>query len=200
MTDIVAAQKLAVAWRRSGILVLIGTIVALSALAFSARQAAMEAERARESARVAQMEAERVSALQAESKQLSATVSSLREALSSSRIAIQAFKRGDYANAVKFYDEALEADPNNAYLLNLRAYAMFKMHKYDDALQAQLLTVRADPNYAWGYFDLARFQCATGKRDEARESIAKALSLRQDLTEIMRGDGEFRRVCGNIVP
>jgi len=200
MSDLTAVENLQVASRRSAVLVLVGTIVALAALAFSASQAASEAKRARIFAQEAEKEAMRVEKLQSESKELSTQVSGLREALSASRIAIAAFHQGDYAKALKFYDEALQADPGNAYLLNLRAYALFKQHKYDEALAAELLSVRADPRYAWGYFDLARFQCSLGKRDDARESVAKALSLNPELLDIMRGDGEFRRLCGSIVP
>ena len=200
MSNLTAVERLRVAARRSALLVLVGTIVVLAALAISARQAASEARRARAFALAAEEEAMRAEKLHSELEELSTQVSGLREALSASRIAIAAFHQGNYATALKFYDEALHADPGNAYLLNLRAYALFKQHKYDDALAAELLSVRADPRYAWGYFDLARFQCAVGKRDDARESVAKALSLNPELRDIMRGDGEFRRFCGSIVP
>jgi tetratricopeptide (TPR) repeat protein len=200
MSSLTTVEHLQVASRRSAKLVLVGTIVVLAALAISAYQAASEAKRAMASAKAAEQEAMRAEKLRSESQELSAQVSGLREALSASRIAIAAFHQGDYARALKFYDEALHADPGNAYLLNLRAYALFKQHKYDDALAAELLSIRADPKYAWGYFDLARFQCAVGKRDDARESVAKALSLNPELRDIMRGDGEFRRFCRSIVP
>jgi tetratricopeptide (TPR) repeat protein len=200
MNELTAVEKLQVASRRSAILVLVGTIVALVAFAFSASQASSEAKRAQVFAQEAEKEAVRVEKLQSDSQELSKQVSGLREALSASRIAIAAFHQGDYGKALKFYDEALQADPGNAYLLNLRAYTLFKQHKYDDALATEQLSVRADPTYAWGYFDLARFQCSLGKREDARESVAKALSLNPELRDIMRDDGEFRRLCGGIVP
>src|SRR5262249_25623150 len=120
MTDLTAVENFQIASRRSAVLVLVGTIVALGALAFAASQAASEAKRASALAQEAQKEATRVQKLQSESKELNAQVSGLREALSASRIAIAAFHEGDYAKALKFYDDALEADPGNAYLLNLR--------------------------------------------------------------------------------
>jgi tetratricopeptide (TPR) repeat protein len=194
------AQYIEVTSRRSALLVLVGTIVVIGAFTISALQAASEAKRARTFAQQARDEATRVQQLQSQAKELSAQVSGLREALSASRIAIAAFHQGDYATALKFYDEALKADPGNAYVLNLRAYALFKQNKYDEALAAELLSVRVDPRYAWGYLDLARFQCAARKREDARESIAKALSLNSGLRAIMHGDGEFRRFCGSLVP
>jgi tetratricopeptide (TPR) repeat protein len=193
-------EYIQVASRRSAVLVLVGTIVVVASFTISAHQAAREANRARAYARQAEEEASRVRELRSQSKELSVQVAGLREALSASRLAIAAFHQGDYATALTYYNEALRADPNNAYLLNLRAYALFKRHRYEDALAEEVLSVRADPTYAWGYFDLARFQCALGKRDDARRSIAKALSLDLRLRDIMRTDGEFRRLCGSIVP
>jgi tetratricopeptide (TPR) repeat protein len=180
--------------------VFVGTIVAVAALFGSSYIAANQTKRAMEAAQLAKTEADRVRKLQLESEKLRSQVSGLREALSASRFAIAAFHQRDYATAVRFYDEALRADPNDAYLLNLRAYALFKQHKYDEALATELRSVDADPNYAWGYFDLARFQCAIGKRDDARKSIAKALKINPELRDTIRGDGEFRQLCGDVVP
>jgi len=137
---------------------------------------------------------------EAQAETLRKEISNLREALGASRMAIAAFHQGDYSTALKYYDAALQADPGNAYLLNLRAYALFKQHRYEEAIAAETLSTKADPAYAWGYFDLARFQCAVGKRGDARQSIKKALELRPDLRSIVQQDGEFRRLCGEIVP
>jgi tetratricopeptide (TPR) repeat protein len=197
MIDPATIVGLQTAWRRSGLLVLLGTVVALVAFGTTAYEANENARRARLQAERAQME--RNLAAQ-QRKDLEKQISELRTALTASRSAIAAFHQQDYATALKFYDQALAADPDDAYLLNLRAYTLFKQHKYDDALAEELRSVRADPNYAWGYFDLARFQCALGRRDDARDSITKALGLNPDLRDIMRGDGEFRRLCGGIVP
>src|SRR5262249_35788926 len=77
--------------RRSALLVLAGTIVVVVSFIISARQAASEAKRARAFAQEAKDEAMRVEVLQSESKELTAQVAGLREALSASRIAIAAF-------------------------------------------------------------------------------------------------------------
>ncbi len=103
MTDLSAVQSLKAASRRSALLVLVGTIVALAALAVSANQAAREAKQANEFRQEAENEALRVQKLQLESQQLSASVAGLREALSASRMAISAFHEGDYATALQLY-------------------------------------------------------------------------------------------------
>jgi tetratricopeptide (TPR) repeat protein len=126
-------------------------------------------------------------------------ISGLREALSASRYAIIAFHNRNYSTALDYYDQALKADPKNAYLLNLKAYTLFKLKKNTEAIEVQRQSVNVDPNYAWGYFDLARFQCSQDQFEEARSSITKALELRPDLKKKMEDDGEFKRLCKRIL-
>jgi tetratricopeptide (TPR) repeat protein len=112
------------------------------------------------------------------------------------RNAIAAFHRRDFDTAVALYDRALRADPGNAYVLNLKAYSLFKGERLSNAIGTQRESLRVDPEYAWGYFDLARFQCAAGNFDEARKSIQMAREKGGAwLSRKMEGDGEFRRLC-----
>ena len=116
------------------------------------------------------------------------------------RNAIGAFHLRDYDTAVALYDQALRADPGNAYVLNLKAYSLFKSKRLSTAIGAQKESVRVDPTYAWGYFDLARFQCAAGNFDEARENIKIAKEKGgTSLSRKMKGDGEFRRLCAPVL-
>ncbi len=125
-------------------------------------------------------------------------IKGLREALMASRDAIVAFHQRDYGVAVSLYDKALRADPKNAYLLNLKAYSLFKLKRFDDAIRVQKEGLTIEPSYAWGYFDLARFQCATGHFEEAKQSVKRALEERPDLRDAMNQDGEFQRLCAPI--
>jgi len=124
-------------------------------------------------------------------------VSRLRQALSASRDAIAAFHAHDYSAAVSLYDTALAADPGNAYILNLKAYSLFKLGRTSDAIITQQSGVQTDPNYAWGYFDLARFQCAAGDKVAAARSLGIAVTKENRFQELAEQDGEFHRLCGN---
>lgn len=126
-------------------------------------------------------------------------IKGLRDALAASRNAIVAFHKRDYDTAVALYDQALRADPNNAYLLNLKAYSLFKLKRLQDAINVQNESIRVDPDYAWGYFDLARFKCASGEFNEARKSVEIALKKEHRLRGIMESDWEFQRLCGHIL-
>lgn len=197
MSDAVAVDRLQAGVRKSGMLVLIGTIIGVVSLAVSAIEASREARRAEQQKQIAteaRIEAENAQKLARKE------IDALNTALQESRMAIDAFHARDYPKALEHYDKALAADPANAYVLNLRAYTLFKQRKYNEALAAEEQSIRANPDYAWGYFDKARFLCALGKKDEARQAITKALAIDSDLRSKMRDDGEFTRLCGDIIP
>lgn len=118
-----------------------------------------------------------------------------REALAAGRYAINAFHAGNYEEALSYYDRALTLDPEDAYILNLKGYVLFKMKRFPEAAEVLHASAKADPKYAWAYFDLARVQCASGNLSEARTAIEKALSLQPELKETMANDGEFARAC-----
>jgi tetratricopeptide (TPR) repeat protein len=126
-------------------------------------------------------------------------IKGIREALTESSDAIIAFHQHDYAAAVELYGKALQADPDNAYLLNLKAYSLFKLNNIDAAIGAQNESIRIEPEYAWGYFDLARFQCAGGDFDGARKSIEIATAKDPALNSTIQSDGEFQRLCAKIL-
>jgi tetratricopeptide (TPR) repeat protein len=109
---------------------------------------------------------------------------------------IRAYQRGQYDEAIKLYDQYLSKNYNDAYVLNLKGYSLFKLKRYDEAITALLTATKADPKYAWAYFDLARVYCAMGKSSEANSAINQAISLQPDMQTIMRNDNEFQSLCG----
>jgi tetratricopeptide (TPR) repeat protein len=184
----------------SAVLMLLGGCVVLAALwSASSRLREVRSEVTRLEVTAGDLRSQRV-ALDAEVEASRAQVSALREALAASRDAIAAFHARDYATAVELYDRALAADPGSAYLENLRAYALFKQGKIQEAVQSQAKSLERDPEYAWGYFDLARFQCATGDRAAAAKSFALASQREARFKALASQDGEFRRLCGDLVP
>ena len=185
--------------RVSAILMALGAIVVLAALWLSYGQLrALQTE-------VTSLESEAVqlrtqnNELRQSAEAMRNEIKGLREALTASRDAIVAFHQRDYGTAVALYDQALRADPNNAYLLNLKAYSLFKLRRLGDAIDVQRESIRVDPGYAWGFFDLARFQCATGDFGAARKSIEAALEKRAALRSTMERDGEFQKLCAPVL-
>jgi tetratricopeptide (TPR) repeat protein len=114
--------------------------------------------------------------------------------------AINAYHAQRYDAAVNLYDKALSLDPLNPYIQNLKGYSLFKAGRLDDAIVTLREAVEIDKTYAWGWFDLARAYCASGKLDAATDAVQRAIELEGDLKDLMRADGEFRRLCQKVVP
>lgn len=133
-------------------------------------------------------------AQKAELQKVKTQLSKEREALAAGREAINAFHAGDYEGALNAYNRALELDPQNAYLLNLKGYVLFKMKRFPEAIQALNGSIEANPRYVWAYFDLARVDCASGRLMEAQNAIKKAVDLGFPKAR-MADDLEFARVC-----
>jgi len=171
--------------RRAMLLSALGAVIVMAALLIASYQLSqVEAQQKQASTALAQTRAQ----LEETRTGLARAQCALRE----SRSAIEAFHSGAY-------DVALRCDPQNAYLLNLKAYSLFKAGRLAAAIDAQQQSLSVDSGYAWGYFDLARFQCAARAFDKAAAARSTAIRLRPDLAEVMRSDGEFMRLCKAIL-
>ena len=145
-----------------------------------------------------------IAALQTQAATARAELQGARAATPVLTAAIESFHRKDYAAAVAKYDQALELNPGDAYVYNLKSYSQYKAGDVDSAIDTLSRSLEMNPAYDWGYFDLARYQCAARAYDDALDTIARALALRGE--PIRRGaafflanDGEFVRVCRPIV-
>lgn len=190
--------------RRAALISLLGFCLAFAAIVYSALQlkklehksemARMELLKARSQVEKSQNELRQV---QADLSKTRASLATARASLAAGRAAINAFHAGRLEEAIQHYDEALRSDPQNAYLQNLRAYSLFRQGNVSAAIEGQRLSLAADPHYAKGYLDLARFLCAASPSDivAARKAADMAKALNPEIAQIMRNDGEFQRVC-----
>jgi tetratricopeptide (TPR) repeat protein len=136
----------------------------------------------------------------------------LREQLTSARKstpaltdAINAFHRRQYPRAIEKYDDALRLNPGDAYIYNLKSYSQFKSGDAPGAIGTMSKSLELDPSYAWGYFDLARFQCAAGTPIDATRTLKDAAvkqgeSVKRLASLFLQQDGEFRRLCASALP
>jgi cytochrome c-type biogenesis protein CcmH/NrfG len=185
-------------FRRSALIFSIITILAVAILAYTAvrvRRAVREVQNAQVEAQHARTELE---TLRGEQRQLRMQLQRAREATQYVTEGINYYHQGRYGAAVNSYDQALKLDPENPYVLNLKGYSLFKQRDLKPAIAALRHSVSVEPEYAWGYFDLARAQCAAGEFQEARKSVSTAISLRPELKSVMRSDGEFTHLCKSI--
>jgi Flp pilus assembly protein TadD len=120
-------------------------------------------------------------------------------AADSIRRGINSFHAGDYGAAITSYNEALTLDPENAYVLDLKSYSQFRAGDNDGAIATAL---SVDPNYVFGYSELARYACAAGRFELAAETYKRAkverVGVSELFTTLLRDDGQFARLCAPV--
>uniref|UniRef100_W5NC97 Uncharacterized protein n=1 Tax=Lepisosteus oculatus TaxID=7918 RepID=W5NC97_LEPOC len=73
------------------------------------------------------------------------------------------FKEKDYENAIKFYTEALELNPENAIYYSNRSLAYLRTECYGYALADATRALEIDKSYIKGYYRRAASNMALGK-------------------------------------
>jgi predicted TPR repeat methyltransferase len=86
----------------------------------------------------------------------------------------------------------------------LKSYSQFKGGDLEGAARTLTRGLELDPTYDWGYFDLARYQCAAGSPEAALATVKRALNsrgepIRARIRFFSSNDGEFRRLCASIL-
>jgi cytochrome c-type biogenesis protein CcmH/NrfG len=180
---------------RTAISVALLVAVGLAILFYSVQRARQQAEDALHQAQVSRLQTRE---FQAQLHDLEQSLTNSREAVQYVTQGINLYHAGNYSAAVKAYDAALQLDPKNPYILDLKGYSLFKLKDFANAVSALQSSVTFQPDYAWGYFDLARVYCAEKQFDLASQSIKSALKIRPELAGYMQKDGEFLRLCAPL--
>ncbi|RDD37058.1 DnaJ-like protein subfamily C member 7 [Trichoplax sp. H2] len=89
----------------------------------------------------------------------------------------EAYKKGDYKEACKFYTEAIELKSNNPNYLCNRAAALMMLNRHNEALNDAVRAIQFDDNYVKGHLRVAKCYMNLGKFDLALQSFAKVRSL-----------------------
>ena len=58
---------------------------------------------------------------------------------------------GNYDEALKDYDKAIELDPNYTFAYNNRGLAFYKLDKFEEALKDYDKAIELDPSYTFVY-------------------------------------------------
>ncbi len=102
---------------------------------------------------------------------------------------------GDFNGAATQFEAAVSADPNSAYLLNLKGSALLQAGDAIGAAKYFDAAVFVQPDYAWGYYELAVAQCSLGHLTAANESVLAALTLSPSLDPIVKLDPTLQARC-----
>lgn len=88
-----------------------------------------------------------------------------------------AFRSGDFAEAVVQYTHALSVDPTNHLILSNRSAAELKQGNKSKALQDARACIDANPTFAKGHSRLAAALQSLGRLEPAKSAYAKVLEL-----------------------
>lgn len=98
-----------------------------------------------------------------------------------------AFRSGDYAEAVVQYTHALSVDPANHLILSNRSAAELKQGNKSKALQDARACIDSNPTFAKGHSRLAAALQSLGRLEPAKSAYAKVLELDTDNAVAKRG-------------
>lgn len=99
----------------------------------------------------------------------------------------EAFQKGDYEGALKFFTQAIEIDPNNHVLYSNRSACYAKMEKGNESLQDANKTVELKPDWAKGWGRKGAAHHLLGQLEEAAEAYKKGLELDPQNTALRQG-------------
>lgn len=85
---------------------------------------------------------------------------------------------GHFLQAIKFYSDGLEYQPNNAIILSNRAQAYIKVENYGLALQDADHAIESDPSYAKAYYRRASANYALNHFKLARKDFRQVCKLK----------------------
>merc|ERR1711872_1146742 len=99
----------------------------------------------------------------------------------------ECFKSGDWANAVKFYTEAIKRNPKDAKIYSNRAACYTKLNAFDLTIKDCDTSISMDPTFVKAYLRKANVLKAMGQAKNAMEVYSKAMELDPNSDEAKNG-------------
>ena len=103
-------------------------------------------------------------------------------------------QQGNWDAAVELYDRALEANPTNAEVLDIKGYALYRGKRYREAVVTLKRAVEESPDAALAHLNLGLALFRDGRRTEARAALDRAVELRPSLAD----DAQYRRTMRSL--
>merc|ERR1712130_233016 len=106
------------------------------------------------------------------------------------------FKKGEWANAVKFYSEAIKRNPKDAKIYSNRAACYTKLNAFDLTIKDCDSSIALDPNFVKAYLRKANVLKAMGQAQKASndpEEVRKRAMNDPEVQQIM-GDPAMRMI------
>jgi tetratricopeptide (TPR) repeat protein len=99
---------------------------------------------------------------------------------------------GPYEDAIAYFSQAIEMDPNYSEYYNDRGTVYFKMQRLPDAERDYLRAIELSPPYAEVWTNLGQCYRAMGRMDDAMRAYSRALDLNPAASVAVAGRAEAR--------
>ncbi|KAG5491305.1 hypothetical protein JIQ42_01203 [Leishmania sp. Namibia] len=92
----------------------------------------------------------------------------------------EAFKAGRYHEAIRYYTQAIELDPDSEFLYTNRSFAHFNIKEFEKSAADAAKAVEINANFFKGHYRLGLAQMSLNDFGRAMESLRKAWALAPD--------------------
>ncbi|WP_165840089.1 tetratricopeptide repeat protein [Motiliproteus coralliicola] len=107
-------------------------------------------------------------------------------------------RRGDFENAIKEYDKALEILPDSARIQEFKGYAQFRLGDHQGSIETLNNALRIEPDRLNVVINLFKSYCASNDIEAIEALIISSRDLISQHRDVLRRDGELNRVCKNF--
>jgi Flp pilus assembly protein TadD len=99
------------------------------------------------------------------------------------------FQRGSYQAALLYFDDALELDPNNSQIWDLRGVSLSHLGLMDEAQESFEVALDIKPDNAQAWSNLGILYASQGRFEEAVNSFDHSLELEKANDEVWNNKG-----------
>ncbi|MBI5777922.1 MAG: tetratricopeptide repeat protein [Planctomycetes bacterium] len=99
---------------------------------------------------------------------------------------------GQYGEALKAYDQAIELNSQEFYVWEDKGYACLKLARYDQAAQAYEKALKLNPNSFTGWYNIACAYSLKQDKEHALSNLRRAVALQPQSKAGARKDQDFK--------
>ena len=107
-------------------------------------------------------------------------------------------QQGEFAQAIRIYQQVLSAEPDNALVLTNYSKALQKVSRHQEAIDILGRAIKLNPNNAQLYFSLSQSLKVQGDIETAAECLQKAIELQPDFWGAYNNLGTIFQQQGNL--
>ena len=108
------------------------------------------------------------------------------------------YNKKEYEISLQLFNEALQLDPQNQFLLNAKGFSLFMLQRYEESIIEYKKAIYIDDENDIFYFNLATSLRTIGRNEEALIAIDDAIALDDSMAEFHNTRGSILLGLGDI--